>query len=145
MALKSGDVLQMAIWMDGTETKELRNRFESDLRTAIAEVPAITGPLIMTELYPGDDHVPKVPDNIHGPNVRLLVGESVVVNLIEPDEGYFIADLEPKDLERLVAITRKVYQSYNPGKPELSLEKCHENINSQGPEAALEALRMKAH
>ena len=101
MALKPGDVLQLAIWLDGKETQELKDRFEQDIRAAIAEVPAVTGPLIMTEMRPGDDQVPKVPDNIKGPDVRFLVAESTVITLIEPDEGYFIGDLEPKDLERL--------------------------------------------
>lgn len=141
MALKPGDVLEMAIWLDGTETQELKDRFEGDLRTAIAEVPAITGPLVMTEKRPGDDRVPKVPESLQGPDVRLLIGEALVVDLIAPDEGYFVADLEPRDLERLRAILRRKYQEYNPGKPELSTEKCDEFINQNGPDAALEALR----
>jgi hypothetical protein len=141
MALKSGDVLEMAIWMDGTETEEMKKQFEIDLRSAIAEVPAITGPLIMSEKKPGEDRVPKVPEGLQGPDVRLLVGEAAIIDMITPDEGYFLADLEPKDLDRLVSILRRVYQSYNPGKPELSLEKCYEFINQNGPEAADEALR----
>jgi hypothetical protein len=141
MALKPGDVLEMAVWMDGTETEEMKKQFEVDLRSAIAEVPAITGPLIMTEKRPGDDRVPEVPDDLQGPDVRLLVGEARIIKMLTSYEGYFIADLEQKDLDRLVSILRRVYQSYNPGKPELSLEKCYEFINQNGPEAALEALR----
>lgn len=53
----------------------------------------------------------------------------------------FAGDLDQKDLEFLVVLTRRVHQLYNPGKPELSLEKCFENINLQGPEVVLEALR----
>ena len=59
----------------------------------------------------------------------------------EEAEGCFVADLEPKDLERLRTILRRVHQSYNPGKPELSTEKCDEYINKNGPDAALAALR----
>lgn len=139
--MKPGDVLEYAIWLDGTETKELKDRFEGDLRTALASIPAITGPLIMTEKKPGEERVPKVPDHLQGPDVRLLVGEAAVIDLIEPDEGNFVGDLEPKDLERLRTILRRVHQSYNPGKPELSMEKCDEYINRNGPDAALEALR----
>ena len=141
MTIKPGDVLQLAIWLDGTETQELKDRFQKDIQTAIAEVPAITGPLMMTELKPGDEQVPPVPDDLRGPDVRLLVAESTVIGLIEESEGYFVGDLEPKDLERLRTILRRVHQSYNPGKPELSTEKCDEYINRNGPDAALEALR----
>jgi len=56
-------------------------------------------------------------------------------------EGTFVADLEPKDLDRLRVILRRVYQEWNPGKPALSQERCDAYINLNGPEAALAALR----
>ena len=131
----------MAIWLKGDEPQELKDRFESDLRDALSSTDFITGPLIMTEHKPGEDRVPPVPKEIQGPDVRLLVGEAVVVDYVPVNEGNFVGDLEPKDLERLRTILRRVHQSYNPGKPELSMEKCDEYINRNGPDAALDALR----
>ena len=145
MTLQPGDVIETAIWCDGTETEKLKDRFETDLQASLASMAnaegVIIGPLIMTEKKPGEDRVPPVPDEIHGPDVMLLVGEAQVIGEAFVSEGAFVADLEPKDLERLRTILRRVHQSYNPGKPELSQEKCDEYINCNGPDAALEALR----
>jgi len=146
MTLHPGDVIETAIWMDGSETPDLKDRFERDMRTSLASMAlnegVIIGPLIMAEKRPGEERVPPVPDAIQGLDVRLLVGEAKVVGY-EPKEpeGTFVADLEPKDLERLRTILRRVHQSYNPGKPELTTEKCDEYINRNGPDAALAALR----
>jgi len=140
-----GEVIEQAIWVTGEEPPELQAQFEKDLRAGLADIAGqygvIIGPLIMRELKPGQERVPKVPDYIQGPDVRLLVGEATVIGEEFKSEGRFIADLDPKDLERLRVITRRVHQAWNPGKPELSIEKCDENINKQGWKAALTALR----
>jgi hypothetical protein len=145
MALNLGDMLETAIWMDGTETREMKERFHGDLEQAFAKMAeenhVIITPVTMTEKRPGDDRVPPVPDDLQGPDVRLLVGEALVVDHSLRNEGCFVADLDPRDLERLRTILRRVYRSYNPGKPELSTEKCDEFINQNGPDAALAALR----
>ena len=146
MTLHPGDVIETAIWMDGTETPDLKDRFERDMRAGLATMAenegVIIGPLIMAEKRPGEERVPPVPDAIQGLDVRLLVGEATVIFYArQASEGCFVADLEPKDLERLRTILRRVHQSYNPGKPELSTEKCDEYININGPDAALAALR----
>ena len=145
MTLRPGDALETAIWMDGRETEELIEQFEKDLRVYLAEIAdnqdVIIGPLIMTVKKPGEDRVPEVPDYLQGPDVRLLVAEAQVVGESFVSEGMFVADLEPRDLERLRTILRRVHQIYNPGKPELSTEMCDEYINQNGPDAALEALR----
>lgn len=143
--MQSGDVLETAIWMNGEETEELKDRFLNEVRANLAEMAEdediIIGPVIMSELKPGDDRVPPVPDGVHGPDVKLLVAQAMVVGEAFQSEGAFVADLEPRDLERLRRILRRVHQSYNPGKPELSQEKCDEYINQNGPDAALESLR----
>lgn len=149
MTLHPGDVIEAAIWMTGEEREVeggLKNRFEKDMRESLAAGAdaegVIIGPLVIIEKRPGEDRVPPVPDNVHGIDVRLLVGEATVVGYVpEASEGYFIADLEPKDLARLVTILRRVYQQYNPGKPELAIERCYEFININGPDQALTALR----
>ena len=62
MTLHPGDVLETAIWCDGTETAELKDRFENDLRTSLAAMAdtegIIIGPLVMTEKKPGGDRMP---------------------------------------------------------------------------------------
>jgi len=145
MALKPGDVLETAIWMDGTETEAQKDRFRREFGVYIARAAdvekVIVGPVTMTEKKPGEERVPRVPDNVQGPDVRLLVAEAMVVDLAPDLESTFAAELEPKDLERLIAILRRVHRAWNPGKPELSYEKCIDYINRNGPEAALEALR----
>ncbi len=144
--MKPGDVLETAIWMNGEEPPELKVRFEKDLRASLAHMAeaeaVIIGPLVVTEKRPGEDRVPEVPDYIQGPDVRLLVGETKVVGLpFCNDDSAFVADLDVADLARLRAILRRVHRAYNPGKPELSTEKCDEYINLNGPDAALAALR----
>lgn len=145
MTLRPGDVLETAVWMTGDEPEGMKERFEADLQANLASMAdaegVVIGPLIMAEKHPGEERVPEVPDYIQGSDVRLLVGEAAVVAEVRKDEGAFVADLDLKDLERLRAILRRVHQFYNPGKPELSLEKCDEYINKNGPDAALEALR----
>ena len=145
MTLLPGDALETAIWLDGAETRRQVACFERDICAKLAEIAGregvIIGPLLMTEKRPGEDRVPQVPDHVQGMNVRLLVGEAAVLGPAFKSEGAFVADLEPKDLERLRTILRRVHQAYNPGKPELSQDKCDEYINQNGPDAALEALR----
>ena len=145
MTLRPGEVLETAVWMTGKEPEGMKARFERDMRAMLADMAMaegiIIGALVMTEMRPGDDRVPEVPKYIQGPDVRLLVGEATVIGDVFESEGTFVADLEPVDLERLRTILRRVHQAYNPGKPELTTEKCDEYINQHGPDAALAALR----
>ena len=146
MTLRPGEVLQTAIWMDGKETVEQKRMFERDIRASLASLAdfagIIIGPLILTEKRPGDDRVPEVPNHIQGPDVRLLVAKATVMgHPYGHDSSAFVADLDVKDLARLRAILRRVHGAYNPGKPELTTEKCDEYINANGPDAALAALR----
>lgn len=141
MTLRPGDVLEIAIWLDGTETPALRARFDKDLCTNLAEMAGIEGmiigPLIMAEKRPGEDRVPKVPDHIQGPDVRLLVGEARVI-CRQPFfalPGSFVGDLDRKDLARLREITRRAAPE------QLSDMECERIIEEIGPAAAIEALR----
>ncbi len=145
MTLQPGAVLETAIWMTGEEPDDLKDRFELDVRAKMAQMAndegVIIGPLIVTVKRPGEERVPVVPKGLQGPDMRLLVVEAQVVGAAFASEGTFVADLEPQDLERLRTILRRVHQAYNPGKPELSQERCDEYINTNGPEVALAALR----
>ena len=144
-----GEVIETSIWLTGEEPAHLKDRFEKELRAALASMAdsegVIIGPLVMTEKKPGEDRVPQVPRHLQGIAVTLLVGEATVVDYEPVYESNFVDELEVKDLERLRSILRRVHQSYNPGKPELSIEKCDEYINTNGPDAALAALREQVH
>lgn len=146
MTLRPGEVLQTGVWLTGMEAEGMPERFANDMRANLDSMATANGVIIgtleMTFMRPGEERVPPVPDEIHGPNVRFLVAEATVVSVLPvANESNFVADLDEKDLTRLVTILRRVHQSYNPGKPELSLEKCHEYINLNGPDAALAAMR----
>lgn len=149
MTLQPGEVIETSIWMTGEEPSRLKDRFEKDLRTALAEMAdaegVIIGPLLMEEKKPGEDRVPPVPKAIQGPDVRLLVGTATIMDYEPVSEGNFVAELEPKDLERLRGIARRAFKRLNPDKPDLSTERCDEFINQNGPEIALAALREQVH
>lgn len=146
-----GDVIQAAIWIDGTETQEMRQAFERDVTAVVAEGQAdhgvVVGPVIWSEKRPGDERVPPVPNHIQGPDVRLLVAEAEVIGLAPPGVGSFVVnELEPDDLERLRRITRRAYETMmtahgHRGVDRLSDRQCDTIINDLGPEAAMHALR----
>lgn len=74
---KIGDVYENAIWADGTETPDLVERFRRDCEKAFRRKAkrerVIIGKVRVEEKQPNEDRVPPVPDDIQGPNVRLLV------------------------------------------------------------------------
>ena len=143
--MKVGDMIESAIWIDGTETKEQRKQFEAEITNAIDELcdteGFLRGPVAFFEKLPLDDRVPAVPDHVSGPNVRLLAVEAAVVG-IRPIEstGSFIANLEKKDLERLRALTRSGAKKYDRNVV-LTDAECDEIIEELGPAAALDTLR----
>jgi len=144
--VKVGDVLETAIWADGRETAEQRQRFKRDMGVALNQIASglVLGPIIFTEKRPGDERVPEVPDHIQGPDVRLLIAEAIVIARL-PDlnvqQGAFIAELEPDDLARLRRITRMSYALQKPFMVPLTDRQCDTIINDLGPDAALDTLR----
>ncbi len=146
--MNPGEVLETAMWADGTETVEQLAKFETDIREQLAwfaeNEGVIIGPLVIAVKKPGDDRVPQVPDHIAGPDVRLLVGEAKVVCRaphFDIGESRFVDELEPNDLNRLRAITRKGYARAFPRRVRLTDRQCDTIINDLGPDAALDALR----
>lgn len=144
---KTGDVLECAIWLCGTETdQEIQRWKDIDCAKALSvqtdDEAFIIGPITFETKYPGDDRVPPVPDHIHGPDVRLLIGEAEIVGRkAAPVLGSFLKDVDPKDLERLRSITRKAYAGANKGQPRLNDAECDLIIEKVGPRAAMAALR----
>ncbi len=146
--MKPGETVHSAIWVNGTETPALMERWQTDvlkdmLEVASAENVALT-PLRWTEKAPGDDRVPEVPDHIQGPSVKLLVAEADVKAL--PSTGNFLAELEPRDLALLRRLTREGYQrwwakTFSDRCRPLSNPQCDTLINDIGVEAALDSLK----
>ena len=145
--MRPGDIIENAIWLTGTETPDLRKRYEADVVNSIKAVADergyIVGPVTWTEKNPGDDRCPPVPHHIQGPNVRLLVAEAPVLCAAPfiALAGSFLAQLDPVDLARLRAITRRAYRLANPGAAPLSDSLCDRTIERLGPEAAIDAVR----
>ncbi len=81
--MNPGDIMETAMWADGTETADQLADFETDIKAELArmanEEGVIIGPLMMTVKRPGEERVPPVPDHIKGADVRLIVGEAKVV------------------------------------------------------------------
>ena len=143
-SMNIGDTIESAIWLDGQESLEDRQRFEHDvaqsIKTVCRDEGLLHGPIRFIEKRPGEDRVPQVPDNVQGQRVRLLVGEAEIVAKrpqVKPDS--FIANLDRMDLIRLRKLTREANRKQN--NAGLSDAQCDQIIEQYGPEAALETLR----
>ena len=147
--MKLGDVVESAIWMDGTETTEQRKSHDQHVTTAINRLCEqegfICGPITFLEKKPGGDRVPSVPKHIEETaedfsKIRMLIAESTITKKMPAtSKGSFVANLEKKDLKALRKITRKAYaKSYG---MLIGNTKCDEIIEALGPDAALETLR----
>ena len=146
--MKTGDIVETAVWLTGTETPEMRRQYEAEVKNAIAraqsENGAILGPVVWTEKKPGEERVPTPPAHVNGPDVRLLVGEAKIVArapVLSTTGSRFVADLDGADLAQLRAATRRAYANDFPGYPPLTDRQCDTLINDLGPEAALNTLR----
>src|SRR3990167_11391615 len=127
--MKPGDIAELSIWLDGTETEQQHG--------------VTLGPIEFTVKRPGDDRVPQVPSHIEGPDVRLLVGEAKVVYApqytIQPSTA-FVADLDKDDLLKLRVMTRRAHARTHPG-DRLSDKHCDAIIERLGPDVAVQTLR----
>ena len=142
-----GDILQAAMWVSGEETDEQIARFVEDemspslLASAQASHVRLHGVLRVSFFKPGDDHVPPVPPEVHGPEVQLLVVEALVVSYtLDGVQSFFTQDLEKPILAQLRNITRSAYAEMSPGHPRLKDEQCDTIINDLGPDVAAESL-----
>lgn len=146
MQLRPGQLLEAAMWLDGRETEEQlqdwRGRVAKALMDRADADNVMLAPPNFYTLKPGEDRVPQVPDHISGPNVRLLVCETIVLALrpvVAPKS--FLSELDPRDLERLRRITRQAHRKNNPHGRLLSLAECDRIIEELGPESAARVVR----
>lgn len=148
--MSPGDVIESAIWIDGTESAEQRQAHEELVRANVAEICRDNGlshgPVVFVEKHPYDERVPPVPDHIdkQAPDptqIRLLVAEATVLGYEVQQSDSIAANLESRDRGRLRDITRKVHRQRYPQEARLTDEECDAMIDEIGPDAAVEALR----
>lgn len=146
--MRVGDVVETAVWLTGEEPKDLRDDYKADVREAISslcqEKGFVHGPVEFVKKRPGDDRVPPVPNEVQGIDVHLLVAEAKIIGRLDYRSGGFIAELEPRDLERLRQITRRAHRAYLPDGEtprELTDQEVDDIIDELGPEAARDAIR----
>lgn len=147
--MKPGELIELAIWLSGTETHDQIERWKNiDCHKIARETErqnnVVIGPLEFTVKKPGEDRVPPVPSHISGPDVRLLVCEAktfAVKSDFTSVRGLgFVHDLTPDDLDRLRKLTRRAHAKANPG-DRLNNQRCDLIIESLGPEIAVRTLR----
>lgn len=149
--MKTGEIAEIAIWLNGEETEEHLRRWKEE------EIPAIMkktednykvrlGPVRFFELQPGQDRVPPVPPSIQGLDVRLLIAEADVIARKKVSEAKaantFVNDLTKSDLGRLRSITRRAH--FKARGIRLTDKECDAVIDHLGIEIALRNLRGEA-
>lgn len=137
--MKPGDLAELAIWIEGTETDEMLRQWRSDCVYLMAqnhEPPLKLGPVSFEIKRPGDDRVPAVPDRIKGPDVRLLIATAEVLGFETAKRATFVDDLSEADLVKLRGVTRRKLGHKGP----LTDMQCDQIIERLGPVAAGMAL-----
>lgn len=140
-----GDTVEVATWQSGKELPEQIAHWKSVSEESVKAQcdPMILGPWRYTVKKPGDDRVPPVPDNVHGPDVRLLVGEAdIIAERREPTMPAFIFDLREEDVEKLRVLIRRKYGQFRPG-IRLTNQQCDTLIEKLGPVAVDKIVRKK--
>ncbi len=162
--MKAGEVLELSIWLCGTETDEMLAHYQRDvipgvLKDSAKKAGVLIAPSTFEVKRPGEERVPPVPkwleDRIaeHGrravtiPGVLasdhpveapvLLVAEARVLGPA-PDFSArsFLADLSPLDLKKLRAITKRSWLENNPSAGPLTDSEADAIIEKHGPDAA---------
>lgn len=147
--LMTGDFVEAAIWLSGTETEEQLNDwkltvlgnkridFERDYEFEMS-------PWTFQTKKPGDERVPQVPKGVKGPDVRLLVATAKVgkkrPKIVIKQALPFAEDLTTKDRNTLRKITRDAWVKAHPGE-RLTDRNCDEVINNLGQEVIMKQLR----
>ena len=143
--MKTGDVVENAVWLTGDEPEWMRKQYEQDVSESIDQLCEEFGfshsPPVFIEKHPEAEDVPPVPDHIQGQRVRLLIGEATVMEKMpETSVGSFVANLEQDDLDRLRTITRKAHAKHN--HTLIGNSECDKIIEELGPEAAMATLTL---
>ena len=164
--MKAGEVLEMSIWLDGSETPAMIEHYQRDMIPGVFKDSAKkAGFLVSSATFaikkPGEARVPPVPkwleDRIaeHGRRAVTVPGillsdqpiEAPVLLLAEarvlgpaPDFSArsFLADLSPPDLKKLRAITKRSWLENNPTAGPLTDSEADAIIERHGPDAAYE-------
>lgn len=146
MGLNIGMPIEVSVWLTGRETPNQIDAFKKDCAEEVTAFGVmnnvVMGAPVFTEKRPGEDRVPQVPLHIHGPDVRMLICEALVVaerTMIVKSSG-FVQDLDLVDLAKLREITRRAHQKARPIEMPLTDVQCDAIIEELGPTAALRTL-----
>jgi hypothetical protein len=137
--VKIGDLVECAIWLDGTESEAMLRQWATDCPyvMANAQEPKLKlGPVAFELKRPGEDRVPQVPDHVKGPDVRLLVGTAELIGFEPVRKESFLSELSEADLVRLRQATRKAHGRKLPDAV------CDQIIERLGPVAATQDMRV---
>jgi hypothetical protein len=137
--VKIGDVVECAIWLDGTESEAMLRQWATDCPYVMAnsqEPKLKLGPVAFELKRPGEDRVPQVPDHVKGPDVRLLVGTAELIGFEPVRKESFLSELSEADLVKLRKATRKAHGRKLPDAA------CDQIIERLGPVAATQDMRV---
>lgn len=163
-----GDTLELAVWLDGTETPYMLEHYQREIMPDVILESArrhkiLTAPPSFHVKRPGEDRVPPVPAWLeqriadHGRRMVtigmgiqeqapiLLVAEAKVVGRM-PDFSArsFLADLNPDDLKNLRVVTKRAWLAQNPGAGPLTDSEADTIIDQHGPDAARDLILSQA-
>ena len=147
MTLRMGDELQSAMWLTGAETPSqldsVKASIVGDFNMAQKHHGVLVGPIAYHELKPIDDGCPDPPPWCHGPDVRILVGETKVVCRAPdvPIAKGFSTLVDAKTLAEMRAVTRRQHRMARPGERPLTDAQCDVMIDRVAPDTAERMLR----
>jgi len=146
--VKPGDTLEFSVWYNAAKILDPEFRFGDQCTEPMANICLSAGLKLGAVTYevlqPGDERVPAVPrwlESVPGVLPRLLVATGVAEFPSSLESAGLVNDLDPKDLERLRAITRRKHQEFFPGAPVFKDHECDTMINAMGEQVVLETLR----
>ena len=162
--MKAGEVLEMSIWLDGSETQAMIEHYQRDmipsvLKDSAKKAGALISPATFEVKRPGEERVPPVPkwleDRIAGTGRRAVAVPGVLVSdqpveapvllvaearVLGPAPDFsarsFLSDLSPLDLKKLRAITKRSWLENNPSAGPLTDSEADAIIEKHGPDAA---------
>ena len=149
--MRIGDICVAADWLTGTETADEIEQAHAFCKVAFQRLSdqkqVLFGPIQFSERHPGDEGVGSPPDNIKGPDVRLLVGEAKVLRRkpqYAPPDGFHTL-LDAVTLQDMRAATRRGHKAAHKRSPAryrpLTDDQCDRMIDEIGPVTVERMLR----
>jgi hypothetical protein len=143
-AVEPGGVFEAALWFDPSQDAAealAKEAIRRALAAHAARANTVAGPPRWEVLAPGDRRLPDPPPHLPR-GVKCLVGRcTVTARAPQPSARRFALELDPRDLDRFRAITRREWAARQPNDPPLSDAECDDWIERYGPAAAANVVR----